>query len=111
MGWDKGDREAPNATHRRGSGQARLQICSCAFPFGMWFLPRPSVVPSLLLTLFLSLLPLPHPPSWGRSVRALGNTQSYRRFAFHICLQTHNSLIPGRMKAPTSTTRHGSETK
>lgn len=49
------------------------------------------LTPSLLLTLSPSFPP--HTPSWVRSVRALGNRLAYRRLAFHICLQTHNTLL------------------
>lgn len=50
------------------------------------------LTPSLLLTPLSPSFP-PHPPSWVRSVRALGNRLAYRRLAFHICLQTHNTLL------------------
>lgn len=50
--------------------------------------PTPSYSPSFSPRSFL-----PHHPSWVRSVRARGNKLAYRLLAFHICLQTHNSLL------------------
>lgn len=78
-------REAPTATQKGLRAGQALDLFLC-LSSGEVVRPLPLTHPPL------PLLPAP-PPSWVRSVRALGNRLAYRRLAFHICLQTHNTLL------------------
>lgn len=88
-----------------GGPTSRSVIVPFFLGCGSFLGPLPLAHPPLL-----PALSHPHPSSWVRSVRALGNGLYLQTPCFsHLPPNPQLTLVPGRMKAPTSTTQHGSE--